>query len=552
MRVHHRNRVKRERRGNIIVISLLLVAVLAFTLLSMVQWGITMITHFRYRAANEAAALAAAGELGRIVINDPHYGFIGLSDASPLGKATIAGDGEPLPVTGINTVLATARLDYIIAVGTGSNDLIEEARLEVQEANRAALSLSNTLRAALQKNSKQQFFDMNGKEINPYNKAIAVFRTNLVKHSYLNEAKLEEFHLDLGGLKRGGYSNAPLPKPLQFADLPPEYVARALNDKDSVSSSCYPSFVNLPVDGLDFYLIGLSEQVSLVSTDDYVRLGNDKPASIVQLVSSIQTRLSPTMSGSNLHLSCSSCAMPNYARDTAPSAALMITFPDGLPAKLRSIQNLLTERCMEQKNVTPMLAANGDFPMDKTAMLKPDPDRKLSSTRRELCRGFLHWLRTAHTKPNIESVWNFVNSPLKSNQFIGNGRYKPVMAIVLNDGSIFSESLTENPFSNQTVYDGQEYVLAFDSLIADSKTWTVTARDLSAKLGTISGGKHGGQPMPPAQSWTKIAEHTPLKQVIATYESRCGIDNDINRLRSAYVPGRLAFEFQIAAPKALN
>ncbi len=551
MRTHCRE-AKRNRKGSIIVVALLLVAVLAFTLLSMVQWGITMVSHFRYQSANEAAALAAASEVGRIVINDPHYGFIGLSDASPIGKATIAGDGEALPVTGINTIVATARLDYIIAMGTGSNDLIEEARLEAEEANRAALVLSNTVRAALQKNSKQKFFDMNGSEIHPYEKSIAVFKTNLANHSFLSDAKVKEFHLDLGGLKRGGYSNAPLPKPLNLAELPPEYVKRALNDSNSLSSSSYPSFVNLPVDGLDFYLIGLGEQVSLVSTDDYICMGNDKPASIVKLVTSIQTGLSPTMSIDKLTFRCSSCAMPNYARDTAPSAALMITFPDGLPVKLRSIQDLLTERCMDQKNVTPMLAANGDFPMDKTAILKPDPDRKLSSTRRQLCRGFLHWLRTAHTKPNIESVWNYVNSPLKSNQFIGSGRYKPVMAIVLNDGTIFSESLTDNPFSNQTVYDGQEYVLAFDSLIADSKTWTVTSRDLSAKLGTISGGKHGGQPMPPARSWSMIPEHTPLKQVIATYEYRRGIEGDIEKLRSAYVPGRLAFEFQIAAPKALN
>jgi len=72
----------------------------------------------RYQQAIESAALRAATELSEIVINDPYFGFISLSDQKPIGQATFAADGEPLPVHGINTIIATTRLDYLIAKAT--------------------------------------------------------------------------------------------------------------------------------------------------------------------------------------------------------------------------------------------------------------------------------------------------------------------------------------------------------------------------------------------------------------------------------------------------
>jgi hypothetical protein len=61
-------------------------------------------------AAIEAASLAAARDLSRIIIEDHNIGFVALSDYSPVGTITKASDGYPTPVHGINTVLATARL----------------------------------------------------------------------------------------------------------------------------------------------------------------------------------------------------------------------------------------------------------------------------------------------------------------------------------------------------------------------------------------------------------------------------------------------------------
>jgi hypothetical protein len=62
------------------------------------------------RALN-AAALTAANDLGRVVINDPYFGYVSLVDHAPVGTSVTAGDGYPLPVRSINTIIGGLRAE---------------------------------------------------------------------------------------------------------------------------------------------------------------------------------------------------------------------------------------------------------------------------------------------------------------------------------------------------------------------------------------------------------------------------------------------------------
>ncbi|MFX8700516.1 hypothetical protein ABTM56_20650, partial [Acinetobacter baumannii] len=73
-------------------------------------------THSESKNAIEAAALAAAADLSRIVVNTPEYGFISLSDAAPIGKSTSASDQYYLPVRSINSIIGTCRLENQLAI----------------------------------------------------------------------------------------------------------------------------------------------------------------------------------------------------------------------------------------------------------------------------------------------------------------------------------------------------------------------------------------------------------------------------------------------------
>ena len=111
-----KNRV-RKKHGNI---TTLVVCVICFVILPAVllvtQINLYMVDRARTQNVLEAASLLAANDLSRIVLNDPNFGFVSLSNYPPVGKATFAADGEPLPVTGINTLTGTVRQNTILAI----------------------------------------------------------------------------------------------------------------------------------------------------------------------------------------------------------------------------------------------------------------------------------------------------------------------------------------------------------------------------------------------------------------------------------------------------
>ncbi|MCC6978065.1 MAG: hypothetical protein IT343_07065, partial [Candidatus Melainabacteria bacterium] len=106
----------RRQRGNMIALVAaigagLLVALLLFALAYTRLLG----GNQEQKTAIEAASLAAAKDLGRIVMKDDHFGWVSLSDYAPTGSMTKAPDGFFQPVYSMNTILASIRLDLIMA-----------------------------------------------------------------------------------------------------------------------------------------------------------------------------------------------------------------------------------------------------------------------------------------------------------------------------------------------------------------------------------------------------------------------------------------------------
>ncbi|MGH9551628.1 MAG: hypothetical protein ACRD3W_19745, partial [Terriglobales bacterium] len=69
----------------------ILAVLLGFLLIVLIfglKYGRFLGAHQEQRTALEAATLAATRDLGRMVIEDPYYGFVGLSDNPPTGKGT--------------------------------------------------------------------------------------------------------------------------------------------------------------------------------------------------------------------------------------------------------------------------------------------------------------------------------------------------------------------------------------------------------------------------------------------------------------------------------
>src|SRR5579883_949851 len=370
----------RSSRGSLLLLLICLVPLVALVFVFAVKCVAVVIAHERHVAAAQAAALTAAKDLSRIVIDDPYFGYISLADQPPIGNGTLAEDGEPLPVTGINTIIGTARLDYIIANAIGDDDLISEARMEAHQARRAAIRLSHALAKSLNQGNNQ-YTDLDGKKISPYKDAFETYKQNLKTDAYLSKATIDEFTLELGWLSKAATTQTPMPKPEQYASLP----------NGIKYSATYPGFVNLPVGNEDLYFAGLATRPALVDEHNFQLFDSQHPSTIVRVSSNVSVSL-PT--NDDVNLCADSCAMPFATADKQPGCCFVLSFCDGVPHRLRSLHDLLSDQSMERSQVSPLTASGGDYPDDTQAALRPAAGR--TTLNRMFARGFLHWLRTAH------------------------------------------------------------------------------------------------------------------------------------------------------------
>ncbi|MBX9722945.1 MAG: hypothetical protein K2X81_16200, partial [Candidatus Obscuribacterales bacterium] len=114
------SKLKRASRGSVL---LLVLAVTLGIITAIVIFSISYVrlsgTQSQQKSAIEAAALSAAREMSKIVVDTPQFGFIGLSDSAPNGTNTTSGDGYDNSVHSINTIMGTTLLDYLIAEDIG-------------------------------------------------------------------------------------------------------------------------------------------------------------------------------------------------------------------------------------------------------------------------------------------------------------------------------------------------------------------------------------------------------------------------------------------------
>ena len=177
------------------------------------QFGMYTVDKSRVQNIVEAAGLLAANDLSRIVINDPNFGYVSLSNYAPIGKATVAPDGEPLPVTGINTLIGTIRQNTILAHELGNPtiaSLVETDRVDLQ---RTIDTLNTTLSQSLTGKSKQEFTDIQGVKVDPLQDVTKYLKATLPANVELISVKLSN-----GWLSDGGRTTVPVPQPERIAE----------------------------------------------------------------------------------------------------------------------------------------------------------------------------------------------------------------------------------------------------------------------------------------------------------------------------------------------
>lgn len=491
-------RARRQSGAAMLMIIIICVAALVVAIVTGVTLMKFTIASQRAEAACEAASLAAAKELSRIVIEDPNFGLIGLGNFAPSESGILAGDGKPLPVVSINSVLANARVAMLLSERLGSSEFRHLAVHDAECAKEASSRLTLELRKALT-DSKEGPRDFNQDLLKPRAQAYAAINENL--KGATGKFKLKQFELQLGYLKDGSTT-----------------ITKDPQSQDRM----YEAFHNYAVSGHDFIFTGIGKQVCLVDKNQFVKDDGYMPSSVVKV--SLVLEHPEEKDQAFKTLVAASCAQPYSLEDRSKPGTMNLSLPQGLPQECYSLQNLLEDTKFGAFPITYYTSVGGDYPLEPQARLAPngvqDNKKHISSV---FAQGLYDWIRSANGKANIESVVNMVNSRLYSNND-GAIRGQSISFSFDENGEVQTKAYSAYGASNQIVHENQFYTIAWDAIATTSGNWTFTCRDQVRNLGLKSGGKHAGQ----------------LMESTFSYDSMSAKD------RKVYNQGGLAVEFVLS------
>ncbi|QQR57089.1 MAG: hypothetical protein IPG59_19200 [Candidatus Melainabacteria bacterium] len=495
-------RLRNTRRSNsgaaMLMIILICVAALAVAIVTGVSLIKFTVASQRAEAACEAASLTAVKELSKIVIDDPNFGLIGLGNYAPSETGILAGDGKPLPVVSINSVMASARVAMLLSERLGSAEFRRLATHDALCAQKASANLTSELKKALS-DAKDGPKDINQELLKPRAKAFSAIKDNL--KGAVGNFKIKEFDLQLGYLKDGSTT-----------------VTQSCKPEEGI----YQAFKNYPVSGHDFIFTGVGKQSCLVDRNHFAKDDGRMPSSVVKV--SLVLERSDEKDQAFKTVAASSCAQPYSLEDKSKPGTMNLSLPQGLPQECYSIQNLLEDTKFGAFPITYYTSLGGDYPLEPQARLAPngvqENKKHISSV---FAQGLYDWIRSANGKVKIDSVVNIVNSRLYSD----NHDVIPGQSIAFSFnqyGEVKTKSYSAYSASNQLVHENQFYTIAWDAITTTTGNWTFTCRDQVRNLGLQNGGKHAGQ----------LMENT------FSYESMSAKD------RKVYNQGGLAVEFVLS------
>lgn len=446
--------------------------------------------------AVNAAALTAAYDLGRVVINDPNLGFVGLLDKAPIGGNLVAKDSYAMPVRSINSLLATVRLDLIVADALQTKTMKELAANDYKNILAAQSSLIKAMNASLTAGVSKPT-DAYGNEVDAYGDALKVYSANGGIVS--NKSSLR---LTLGWCP-GLSSNVSIPQPTQYANV----------TEADCSAGCYMAYINLPYDNYDFVLAALdSQQPSLINGANFSIVQGTMPNSVFDVVRAEGDETDKLLglfgSPGSVTVHGTSYAIPGGPTTAALTAgALVLTFPDGNIPEILSVQNLFVDPSIASSPMTFGQAQGGDYPIDSGSKLSfPATSLPVSIGKNPslstCCEMALYdWIRRAGYTANASSILNIMKAPLSPLP----DTLSPFMNVFTfaSDGTVsnqflqleqnYCQSSDAQPYGQPQGWgNGRANTIQSPTR---AQVYGVIVQDNVRQPGTTKGGKHGGEPL---------------------------------------------------------
>lgn len=263
---------KRTNRASTLVLVAASVLILLLVIIFALQFTSANLMGLSHRTAIDAAALAAADDIGKITINSPEVGLVSLSGAPPTGsgnqstaKGNLSPDGWFDKVRSLDEIIGTARLDYLIAYQLDNNAATQTASdsncdqtfleklatLDYSNALKARDELLTVIQASLVQggSTSTPAYDANGNAVTPYDDALKVYLANQAAGSSYVPPTLK---LTIGCIQGGTTTAIPIPN--------------STNNNVSSGQSrngFYVSDTNIPCNGVNFVFGAITGQTTL-------------------------------------------------------------------------------------------------------------------------------------------------------------------------------------------------------------------------------------------------------------------------------------------------
>jgi hypothetical protein len=373
----------------------------------------------------DAAAIAVTKEVQKVTILDPRIGRVGVIDQ--YGTAGL----EQRPILSINTVMATARLDALVAQQLNNTTMLAAATQDLANAKAAARDLARAINTYMAGGSAQ---DADGKTIvgaNLLKAAANAYNANNRRSSAgYKDLTPADFTIEVGDLRTAfgtsGVTNTPCPNPASMDGLGGNqtYLAQVNGTR------YYRAKVEIPSPVGPVMLSNLAEQVRLVDKGLFEGLSANAAVipSVVKLSARERANAVAPQGGNGVlpsgTVNSVACAQMGGPRLVATSGLLRIEFPQGMPptgspAPFTSnsvtplgIMNASQVSSIGQSGSSAPWGGNGGyftanggaFPGSGSISRSDYMGRNSDNPSVSLSLFVYDWLKNEGIKPNIESV----------------------------------------------------------------------------------------------------------------------------------------------------
>jgi hypothetical protein len=425
----------------------------------------------KQQVTTEAAALACAQELSKIVVDDPYFGYVSLTEQEGGKHTLLPSYNESMPVHGINSILANIRQCRLLAQHLNDPQLQAVTDTEFKYALQTIKLLKQAFEdAAKPSSSKRLAQDVNGKPVNLNKTAREVF----VRYgSPVNLAGVN-LELSIGQLNGGGPSTTPAPLPDEIGMV----------NKSDLYGSNYKSCVKIPCQGLDFIFAAVSNQATLAETGSFQETQKDQLGSVVRL--SISQKID-----NQVCIGSTACAIPPAYHVTTDYPTLLMVFPLGTNTEVITPADMLRAGFSGGAPLQ-LQAVNGDFPVDEGCAMQQDCSNS-EAFEYVLNEVVYDWLRSNNVSSSetLKSILDIFNAPLVTSMeksFFSS----PNLAYYFDrDGKLHRHLFLRNPFYKDFVSESQ--ISGQETLSFNAAQATMSYIDNVRNISTTDSGKHGGK-----------------------------------------------------------